>query len=84
MPKMLNDQERTLLEVFAKLEKEDPQGAWNSYYHEVVKAAGGDLTTADVMCRNLRRRKLLSGEGRGKHASYWPSDDGKAALGAAS
>lgn len=72
----LEDDERKVLEAFVALDAKDPGGAWNSFYGEVVTAAD-DIYRADMICRSLRRRKLLAGQGRGKMASYWPTDAGK-------
>lgn len=74
--------DRAVLETFARLEKEDSGGAWNSFYHEVVTAANGDPNVAEAICRNLRRRKLLKGQGRGRMAAYYLTDAGKQALAA--
>lgn len=78
-PVRLDDDERKVLEAYVKLDAEDEGGAWNSFYREVV-AAAGDLHLADAICRRLRRRKLLSAKGRGAMASYWPTEAGKRAL----
>lgn len=45
-------------------------------------APGFSAAEAIAVCRDLRRRKLLCGEGRGTHAYYWISDKGLAALSA--
>lgn len=76
----LDDKERAVLAAFVENEKGDPEGAWNSFHHSIAAAAGGNFTTADAVCRNLRRRKLLKGEGSGKMASYYPTDKGREAL----
>lgn len=75
----LTDVEAAVLLTFVKLDTDDPGGAWAAYYADVIKAANNDLDLANATCRNLRQRKLLKGEGRGMHASYYPTDKGKAA-----
>jgi hypothetical protein len=76
----LTDGERAVLKQFVENEKEDAQGAWNWFHHSIVKAgtdAGLREAEIDGVCRNLRRRKLLTGEGGGKFATYYPSDRGR-------
>lgn len=75
----LSEDERNVLEKFVELEKADPEGSWNSFFNEIVEAAG-DMFRAEATCRELRRRKLLKGEGRGKWATYYPTDKGKEAV----
>lgn len=75
--------EQVLLEKFRDLGADDDSGAWAWYYppiSQALAAAGRNPEEADAMCRNLRQRKLLDGQGRGRHASYWITDKGKAAL----
>lgn len=83
----LTDRERAILAAFVSLAKEDDEGAWACYYIDIARAAiDAGIPTAvvtgqsEAICRDLRRRKLLAGEGRGIHASYWPTDKGRAAL----
>jgi hypothetical protein len=72
--------ERPVLEAFARLEEQDPEGAWNYFYHEIVKAADGIPERAKAVCSRLRGRKLLTGDGRGQFATYYINDKGKEAL----
>lgn len=76
MAHILTEVERAVLTVLARNDD-----AWlNTFYHEIVAAAKGDLPRADAICRNLRKRKLLEGSGRGKWVQYGITDAGKAAL----
>lgn len=84
----LTDDERRVLEAFVANEKKDANGAWNSFHDSILAAVadGGEVTDwtigiADATCRNLRRRKLLKGEGQGQRASYYLTDKGKEAVG---
>lgn len=78
----LTDGERAVLAAFVALEKADPDGCWNWFYADVVRAAEGtgDGGRADAICRNLRKRKLLKGDGTGKFATYYPTDKGREAV----
>jgi hypothetical protein len=76
----LNDEEKAVLKAFVALDAEDNGGAWAAYYAPIVTAAGGGLPTAQAICANLRRRKLLKGEGRGLHAAFYPTEKGKEAV----
>lgn len=71
------EMETAVLKVFAANEAEDSEGAWNSFHHSIIAAAGGHPEYADQVCRELRRKKLLTGEGRGKWATYYLTDKGK-------
>lgn len=76
MPKAtLDDAERKVLTAIAA----EPDAWLNSFYHTVV-AAAGDAGVAEAVCRRLRQRKLVDGQGRGKFAQYGINDKGKAAL----
>lgn len=66
-----------MLRAFVALEAEDPEGAWNYFYPPIVEAVGGLAPFADQVCRELRRKKLLKGEGSGKMATYYPTDKGR-------
>lgn len=76
----LDENERPVLEAFKKLDAEDPEGSWNAFYIDIIKAAGDSLPRAEAVCRRLRSRKLLTGQGRGQAASYYITDKGKEAL----
>lgn len=73
----LTDEEQAVLLTFNRLTDEDPDGAWSYYHSEIIQAGG---FRADGICRNLRQRKMLNGQGRGQHASYWISDKGRKVL----
>lgn len=74
----LSDNERKILETYKRLEAEDPDGAWAWYYHEVAGIDG-----AEQIVKDLKRRKLLGGNGeRGLNATYWINEKGKEALAA--
>jgi hypothetical protein len=77
----LTDSERAVLAKFVELEAADPEGAWNYFHHEIL-AAAGDAGPAAAICADLRRRKLLKGEGRGQFTSYYPTDKGKETIAA--
>lgn len=72
----LDDTERAVLTAIAA----EPDAWLNSFYHTIIEAAENSVFLADATCRNLRRRKLVDGEGRGKNAQYAINDKGKAAL----
>lgn len=79
----LTDPERAVLAKIVELAKTDDSGAWNWFYPEIAKAgidAGASEYELDGICRGLRRRKLLEGQGTGKWASYWPTEKGKEAV----
>lgn len=76
----LNDTERAVLKVFVANEEADPEGTWACYHHSILDVTGGRIELAEVVCRNLRAKKLLKGDGRGTHATYYPTDAGKAAV----
>lgn len=76
----LNDTERAVLAAFIANEKADPEGTWACYHHSILEVTGGKIELAEVVCRNLRAKKLLKGEGRATHATYYPTDAGKAAV----
>lgn len=78
MAAVLTDAERSVLAAFVQNEKDDPEGAWNWFHHSISSAAGSE--SADAICRSLRRRKLLKGEGSGRFATYYPTDKGREAL----
>lgn len=73
----VDELERAVLAAFVSNEKDDPDGAWAAYHPTITAAADGVLTYAVQVCRKLRERKLLAGEGRGEHATYWPTDKGR-------
>jgi hypothetical protein len=73
----LDDRERAVLEALAK---EDDDAALAAYYAPIIEAAGGDLDVAQATLRNLKRRKLVGGEGRGLHASFWIEPKGREAI----
>lgn len=77
----LNDQERAVLTAYRDLSDKDPDGAFAAYVMEVIKAVHPyGVPTAQATSRNLRKRKLLDGQGRGLHAAYWITDKGREAL----
>lgn len=83
MPARLTPAERAVLKRFVTLEDADPKGAWGWFHRDIVVAAleaGAQDWELDGMCRNLRRRKLLHGEGSGKFATYYPTDKGREAV----
>lgn len=74
--------ERAVLDAFKSANDSDPVGSLAAYAFDVQKAAPGfGGAEAIAVCRDLRRRKLLHGEGRGTHAHYWIAEKGLAALG---
>lgn len=74
----LTDVERRVLEAVAA----EPDGWLNHFYSTITEAANGDFHLAQATCMNLRRRKLVDGEGRGKWAQYGINENGRAALAA--
>jgi hypothetical protein len=68
--------ERAVLATIVRLHAADPEGSWSAYHPEVTAAAADDIGWASQVCRKLRSRKLLAGDGRGMHAFYWPTDEG--------
>lgn len=76
MPFILTEAERNVLQCFAANED-----AWLAFYNHEVIAAAGDFDTAQVICKGLRKRKLLDTDGgRGKHTGFGINDKGREAL----
>lgn len=83
MSKNLTDIERDVLKTFVELDAGDPEGQWNWFYADILRAVeahGGDATVADLTCRGLRKAKLLKGDGQGRMAAYYPTDKGREAV----
>lgn len=84
MPKLsLTDGERTYLQALNDLD--DGEGAftaWAPHLSAKIKELGRtpDMIEAAAVLGALRRRKLVDADGRGKFASYYINDKGKAAL----
>jgi hypothetical protein len=82
----LTDQERAVLETFKRLSNKDPEGSWACFSHDISSTRvhqddhGIGSFEADDICRNLRRHKLLNGDGRGRNSFYWISDKGRKVL----
>lgn len=74
---MITESDSIMLEAFNGLVPDDMIACYGS---PALTAAGGSLAASDAMCRDLRRRKLLVGEGRGTHAYYYISEKGRKAL----
>jgi hypothetical protein len=72
----LSIDEYKVLKVFG----DHPDDAFHWYYTEIVAAVDGDETKADEVCRELRRRKLVTGVGRGSVAHYQINKKGYQAL----
>jgi hypothetical protein len=72
----LDDKERAVLAALAA----EPDDAALAAYYGPIAAAAGDHETAGVILRSLKRRKLVGGEGRGMHASFWIEPKGREAL----
>lgn len=81
----LDPTERKVLEAYAAEDTNDPEGAYAPYYPSISAAAGSNLDQAYAACKALKKKGLLTTNGRqgSKLASapaYWITDAGKAAL----
>ncbi len=72
----LTEEDRAVLEAYARLAGQYEHGAFAHDYPDVVRAAGGSASLAKATCRNLTRRKFLVGPAR----AQWITEKGREAL----
>lgn len=64
--------------------RDNSEYQFNSWTPEIMRAIETeDFDVADAVCRRLRQRKLVDGDGKGKWAQYGSNEKGNAALAAA-